>query len=296
MPSIPPFVGAFFLLALGASSLVATTVYEHREATARYADTVRAFASSMDTYRSFTHEVRIREARLAEEKEAILRNLASEQARNNAIQDQVNGLQGSVAVIQKVNATDRELLQKYSKVYFLNENYAPAALSPVSPEYTLPGKELEVHAQVAPFLHALLRAAQSQNVDLIVLSAYRSFSTQASLKSAYTVRYGAGANAFSADQGYSEHQLGTAIDFTTSANGSTLSAFEAAPAFAWLLNHAHLYGFVLSYPKDNQHYIYEPWHWRFVGVELATKLHDEGRSFYNLDQRLLDSYRISLFD
>ncbi|MCG3770287.1 MAG: putative carboxypeptidase YodJ [Nitrosomonadaceae bacterium] len=277
--------------------LLGATCWEYQEATADHQQTVTAFASSTDTYRSFTYEIRIREARLAEEKEAVIRNLTSEQERNNAIQNQIDGLKGSVAVIQKVNATDKELLQKYSKVYFLNENYAPPQLTVISPEFVWGiDKALETHAQVTPFLHALLGAARSQNIDLAVLSAYRSFNTQASLKSAYTVRYGAGANAFSADQGYSEHQLGTTVDFTTRAGGSVLAGFDETAAFTWLREHAHLYGFVLSYPEGNNYYVYEPWHWRFVGVELASKLHAESRDFYDMDQRVLDTYRISLFD
>ncbi len=292
-----PFFWGPTALSVASLALLGGTFWEYREANIDHQKTVTAFASSTDTYRSFTYEVRIREARLAEEKEAVIRNLASEQERNNAIQNQIEGLKGSVAVIQKVNATDKELLQKYSKVYFLNENYAPPQLAAISPEFVWgTDKALEAHAQVTPFLHALLGAARSQNIDLAVLSAYRSFGAQASLKSAYTVRYGAGANAFSADQGYSEHQLGTTVDFTTRAAGSTLAGFDETPAFAWLQEHAHLYGFALSYPEGNNYYVYEPWHWRFVGVELAGKLHAESRAFYDMDQRVLDTYRISLFD
>ncbi|MBP9669343.1 MAG: M15 family metallopeptidase [Candidatus Pacebacteria bacterium] len=292
-----PLTWGSIALLLTALGLLGATWVAFQDLERSFSETVSGFSSSTDTYRSFTYELRIREARLAEEKEAVLRNLNSEQQKNSAIQDQINGLKGSVAVIEKVNATDKELLQKYSKVYFLNENYSPAQLSVIPPEHTIDSsKTLQMHARVAPFLNALLGAARGQNIDLTVLSAYRSFDMQASLKSAYTVRYGAGANAFSADQGYSEHQLGTTVDFTTRENGSVLTNFDDTPAYAWLLEHAHLYGFVLSYPKGNDFYVYEPWHWRFVGVELATKLHEEGRAFYSMDQRTLDTYRISLFD
>jgi D-alanyl-D-alanine carboxypeptidase len=117
------------------------------------------------------------------------------------------------------------------------------------------------------------------------------------LKSTYSVTYGAGtANRFSADQGYSEHQLGTTLDFTTPATGLVFSKFEKTSAYAWLAENGYTYGFVLSYPKNNTYYQYEPWHWRFVGRGLAAKLHADGKRFYDLDQRDIDSYLISFFD
>ena len=81
--------------------------------------------------------------------------------------------------------------------------------------------------------------------------------------------YGSGANSFSADQGYSEHQLGTTVDFSTSSLGGSLNGFDQTEAYEWLDKNAHRFGFILSYSKDNAYYIYEPWHWRFVGKDLA---------------------------
>ena len=117
------------------------------------------------------------------------------------------------------------------------------------------------------------------------------------MKSTYKFTYGSGtANAFSADQGYSEHQLGTTVDFTTEAIGGAFAGFDKTSAYTWLNENAYRYGFVLSYPKNNTYYVFEPWHWRFVGVALATRLHSENRNFYDLDQREIDQYLISLFD
>jgi LAS superfamily LD-carboxypeptidase LdcB len=120
---------------------------------------------------------------------------------------------------------------------------------------------------------------------------------QSALKTSYKIEYGVGtANSFSADQGYSEHQLGTTIDFTTPANGSALSGFDKTTTYTWLQKNAYLYGFSLSYPKGNTHFVFEPWHWRYVGVELAKKLHDENKTLYDLDQRDIDTYLIKFFD
>ncbi len=52
----------------------------------------------------------------------------------------------------------------------------------------------------------------------------------------------------------------------------------------------------MSYPKSNIYYQYEPWHWRFVGEDLAEDLHDDKKNFYELDQREIDKYLIKIFD
>ena len=133
-----------------------------------------------------------------------------------------------------------------------------------------------------------------------IASAYRSFGYQGTLKSDYKTTFGSGANAFSADQGYSEHQLGTAVDVTTTKIGDNFSSatkgFDGSDGYKWLAENAYKYGFVLSYPKGNTYYVYEPWHWRFVGVALATRLHNEKKNFYDLDQREIDGYLALMFD
>lgn len=233
-----------------------------------------------------------RSARVSLEQE-----LEREHMKNGTFADQINTMAKTVGVLDKLSQTDDELLAKYSKVYFLSEHYAPKALAQIDGAYVYPkDKVVEIHAQVAPHLSALLTAANADGVDLQVLSAFRSFSTQGALKYSYRMTYGSGANAFSADQGYSEHQLGTTVDFTTTATKGALIGFDRTPAYAWLTDHAHEYGFVLSYPKDNAYYQYEPWHWRYVGKKLATRLHQDGEYFYEMDQREIDSYLVYLFD
>lgn len=109
--------------------------------------------------------------------------------------------------------------------------------------------------------------------------------------------YGAGtANSFSADQGYSEHQLGTAVDIITPGLGGVLDGFDKTNAYQWMLQNAYKYGFILSFPQNNGYYVYEPWHWRFVGVKIATDLHNQNMHFYDMDQRVIDTYLVSIFD
>jgi D-alanyl-D-alanine carboxypeptidase len=158
------------------------------------------------------------------------------------------------------------------------------------------GKLVKIHAKAFPYLQSMIVAAQSHGISLEIISAYRSFGEQSTLKGSYLVTYGSGANTFSADQGYSEHQLGTAIDFTTLQLGADFSSFENTDAYKWLTDNAYQYGFVLSYPKGNAYYQFEPWHWRFVGKILAKRLHEDGQYFYDLDQRTIDNYLINIFD
>jgi D-alanyl-D-alanine carboxypeptidase len=219
-------------------------------------------------------------------------------ARNSDYQNEINDAQITVSQLRKLTTTDPELLQKYSKIYFLNENYVPVELSLIDTLFLFrPEKPEQIHTKVKPFLEMLLRTARAEGIDISVVSAYRSFGTQSALKSQYTVVYGTnGANRFSADQGYSEHQLGTTADFTTKKNGEMFIGFDKSPAYAWLKDNAHRFGFTLSYPPNNKYYVFEPWHWRFIGVQFATDLHTEGKYFNDLGERDINSYLIKLFD
>ena len=234
---------------------------------------------------------------LTNDRDELKESLEEEQDKYRKLEKQVGSALKTVGDLDKLSKIDPELLQKYSKVYFLNEHYAPPKILPIEKEYLYNENDLEyLHAQVMAFFEEMVHDAKDDGVDLYIVSAFRSFNEQKSLKSAYTVTYGSGANTFSADQGYSEHQLGTTVDFTTKGINGGLAGFDTTPAFIWLQDNAHRYGFVLSYPKGNAYYIYEPWHWRFVGEDLARKLHKNNQYFYDLDQREIDKYLISLFD
>jgi len=218
-----------------------------------------------------------------------------EKERNDAIEFQISDIVGTVGDLTKLSKIDPELLKKYSKIYFLNENYEPKNLTEINKDYLFdPEKPLEIQSQVEPFLNRLMRAAEEAGLDLKITSAYRSFDTQESLKSNYKVTYGSGANQFSADQGYSEHQLGTTVDFVT--GSATFNGFEKTEAYNWLKANAYKYGFIISYPEENNYYQFEPWHWRFVGTKLAKKVKEDNRYFYSLPQRTIDEFLIHLFD
>lgn len=220
--------------------------------------------------------------------------LNEEKNENESLEDAIRDKERS---IRKLKETDKELLQKYSKIYFLNEHYTPRGVTEIDTKFIpTKNKKVEIHEDVWPFLERLLKKAEKDGLDLKVTSGYRSFEAQKSLKTGYKVVYGAGtANQFSADQGYSEHQLGTTVDFTTSKLVGAVDAFANTPESAWLAENAYRYGFILSYPKNNKYYVYEPWHWRFVGEDLAEYLHDENLNFYDVEQREIDEYQENIF-
>ena len=246
---------------------------------------------------SVLNDTRILLERTVTEKDTLSKDLEEEKDRNDAFERQIKKIGTTVGTLDKLAKTDPELLQKYSKVYFLNENYMPAKLVPIEKEGLYNAEVPKfIEGHVEPFLTDMLEAALDNGVKILVVSAFRSFDEQRDLKGQYSVTYGTGANTFSADQGYSEHQLGTTVDFTTEGINGTLNSFEGTTAYEWLFDNAYKFGFVLSYPKDNAYYIFEPWHWRFVGTDLARALHKDGKYFYDLDQREIDTYLVSIFD
>lgn len=229
--------------------------------------------------------------------EDLADNYRDEKGKNDDFEDQIRGLAGTLGDLDKLAKIDKELLAKYSKVYFLNENYTPSKLKQINSKYIQDGKKDQYfHAEAIGHLEDLLDDAQDNDINLKVVSAYRSFDEQIDLKGQYTQIYGSGANTFSADQGYSEHQLGTTLDITTPEVGGTYNSFADTKAYAWLQDNAYRYGFILSYPEGNAFYVFEPWHWRFVGTDLAKDLHKTNKTFYDLDQRELDEYLLEIFD
>jgi zinc D-Ala-D-Ala carboxypeptidase len=255
-------------------------------------------ASSTATYIAILTENREKLTKLETENKELFESLSAEEKKRRRLQRIANDQEDKIDDLTKLTTLDPELLKKYSKIYFLSENYAPPKLENIDSAYVIDTtRTLQIHADVAPYLDRLLDDAAEDGIPLRVASAYRSFATQKDLKSGYRFIYGAGtANQFSAEQGYSEHQLGTTVDFTTLTLKGTAIEFETTSSFKWLMDNAHQYGFVLSYPKGNGYYTYEPWHWRFVGEDLADDLHDEGKYFYEYDQRKIDEYLIKIFD
>jgi len=135
-----------------------------------------------------------------------------------------------------------------------------------------------VRACVYDPLVTMMNDSQALGLHVTILSAYRSFATQTDIFNQYAQTYGvARANTFSAKPGHSEHQLGTVLDFGNKVRSGLSQNFGNEPEGIWLSQNAHLYGFTQSYPNHKTEitgYIYEPWHYRYVGISLATYLRE----------------------
>lgn len=160
----------------------------------------------------------------------------------------------------------------------LSEDFAPDDLVSVS----LAGfpSEDQVRSLVIDDLAALRADAEAAAAPLVIVSGYRSYSYQEDLFQNRVEQVGEEEAArHTARPGHSEHQLGTAIDVLEPGVGELTADFAATPAGRWLAEHAHEYGFVISYPDGATAvtcYEFEPWHLRYVGRENAAAVVDSG--------------------
>lgn len=160
------------------------------------------------------------------------------------------------------------------------ETFVPPDLVPVSDAGVEGGGQ--VRELVLPDLTALAAAARDAGTPFAVQSAYRSYAYQVSTFESWVAQHGYDrALEGSARPGHSEHQLGVAIDFMSIGGGDPwdVDDWATTPAGRWLQANAWRYGFVMSYPKARTQvtcYAYEPWHYRYVGRDIAAAIHDSG--------------------
>jgi D-alanyl-D-alanine carboxypeptidase len=154
-------------------------------------------------------------------------------------------------------------------------DYAPADL--VYPDLPNPNRQ-PLRKPAAEALAGMAAAASAAGLSLSIESGYRSYPTQLAVYNEWVSSKGeAVADELSARPGTSEHQTGLAVDLSAvPANCSLAVCFATTPQGKWLAANAWRYGFLLRYPADKVNvtgYQYEPWHFRFIGVPLATELH-----------------------
>ncbi len=179
-----------------------------------------------------------------------------------------------------------------------NQEAQPAAQSPEGllghfPYTEAPQNELEpvgaddniqLRSTAAEQFQAMVAAAQTEGINLVPISGFRSVADQKHLFFDVKAERGQVATEraeVSAPPGYSEHHTGYAIDIGDAARPETnlSSSFETTPAFEWLQANASRFSFELSFPKDNAQGIsYEPWHWRFVGDQDSLETFYKAKS------------------
>lgn len=163
------------------------------------------------------------------------------------------------------------------------KEYVPADLEtpPVALRLAGTSSSMKLRKEAASALTHLFTAAESNGTPLRLSSGYRSYTYQVGLYNGYVDKEGQGsADAESARPGYSEHQAGLAVD-VGNLNGSceVKACFGDSPAGQWVAANSYKYGFIVRYPvglTEVTGYEYEPWHLRYVGVDLATEMHRTG--------------------
>ena len=162
----------------------------------------------------------------------------------------------------------------------LPADYAPPDL--VSAARAGLNGDQEIRAIVVPALKAMAEAAAAAGHPIAVQSGYRSYQTQVT-----TFQYWVKVDGYdyaltsSARPGHSEHQLGIAMDLRAQGGKAPwdYQDWAATPTGGWVAANAWRYGFVMSYPNGHEAdtcYMYEPWHYRYVGVDAARQIHERG--------------------
>lgn len=168
-----------------------------------------------------------------------------------------------------------------NKTRKLPNGYAPSDL--VVPNVALrtgsASQEMHVRQVTAAAMQEMFAAAKAQGVNLMLASGYRSQAYQESLHASYVAQKGAdAADLDSARAGYSEHQTGLAFDVEPANRSCEVEeCFGSTAEGKWVAAHAYEYGFVMRYLQGKQPitgYVYEPWHFRYVGKDLALQIHN----------------------
>ena len=160
-----------------------------------------------------------------------------------------------------------------NKYYKLDKDYEPEDLTVINSKFASGTQKLRKEA--ADKFEEMASDMLKENLKIYAGSTYRSYSYQEGLYNRYVKKDGfKEAETYSARAGYSEHQLGLAVDIV---NGKWNYLSEGEKEYTWLINNSYKYGFILRYPHESEYitgYVFEDWHFRYLGIELATKVHE----------------------
>ncbi|MSS64533.1 M15 family metallopeptidase [Velocimicrobium porci] len=181
-----------------------------------------------------------------------------------------------------VNCSLKSTAILVNKEFALPANYQPAGLVfPDIPFCCTCFSEKKLLRREASFaLEKLFKAAYHNQLHLFGVSGYRSYERQNAIYQNNLLQKGEEhTKQFSATPGHSEHQTGLAIDVSSISIHNRLDeVFAYTPEGKWLKKHCHEFGYLLRYPKEQTDitgYAFEPWHIRYVGIELATLLYQK---------------------
>ncbi len=183
-----------------------------------------------------------------------------------------------------------DLFTIVTQTYNLSRDYAPpdlVLLTDYLPMDITLGYPTEIREVTLQPLLAMINDMKAAGLEPQIISGYRSYSAQSIAWSKWNREEPERAGIISAKPGHSEHQLGTVVDFGSPSLPEIVGQpdiefhtyFFKTPEGIWLLDNAHLYGFTLSYTREASEitgFYYEPWHYRYVGVDMAQKLKEAG--------------------
>jgi len=170
----------------------------------------------------------------------------------------------NVSASVAVTVTSAPQLTYIDGILIANKTYA------LPPDYA-PGVDPEAEAA----FYEMQADASALGLNLYISSGYRSYDYQSGLYQRYVDRSGkAEADRYSARAGHSEHQTGLAFDLNTISD-----EFKDTDEGKWVAENCHKYGFIIRYPEDKESitgYMYEPWHIRYLSVDIATAVYESG--------------------
>ena len=168
-----------------------------------------------------------------------------------------------------------------NKHYYSDENYKGLNLIDVDSEYNLYNTTFKLSKECYEAFLKMYNDAKEQGYAFKINSAYRSYEKQIKIYQGWINKDGVKlADTYSARAGFSEHQTGYAFDVRD--YPFTNDDYSKTKSFTWVSENAYKYGFIIRFPKDKEYitgYQYEPWHYRYCGIECATYIHNNNITF-----------------
>lgn len=169
------------------------------------------------------------------------------------------------------------LVNKYNA---LSKDYEVEDLKTISKTYSY-GDNKKLNKEAYDAFISLAEDAKKEGYTILIVSSYRTYQDQEDVWKDYKASFGTKkADAYAARAGSSEHETGLAIDVADYNDKN--DKFEATESFKWMQTNAHKYGYILRYPKGKENitgYSYEAWHYRYVGIDTATKVYNESITY-----------------
>lgn len=173
--------------------------------------------------------------------------------------------------------TNKDTLMLVNKYNYLISSYVPKDLETIDANYSRGVNNKLRHVAKVAF-EKMAAAAKLNNIIIFNQSAYRSYQSQVTIYNRSVASYGVEeSDKTSARPGNSEHQTGLTLDINSVDN-----SFKNTSEYQWLIKNSYKYGFILRYPENKEEitgYAYEPWHYRYVGLDAASKINEEGITF-----------------